>query len=182
MTLNNDTRISKGFVAALLDPRLPADVGMVGPMFDLGFPYAVADQKPDAENYVARPLYRKAPAIEGTALAMSRECWDAVDGMDLKTFGRYGWGLDLDLALRARHAGFGLYTTEMAYINHFGRKTANTHFGGRQYHWGASAAMIRGLRRTHGLPAAMGILREMGAAHKRKWYKSFPLNCTTSSR
>lgn len=52
-------------------------------------------------------------------------------------------GLDLDLALRARKSGYGLYTTEMAYINHFGRKTANTHFGGHRYHWGASAAMIR---------------------------------------
>lgn len=23
---------------------------------------------------------------------MSRDCWDAVGGMDLSTFGRYGWG------------------------------------------------------------------------------------------
>lgn len=143
MTLNNDTRVSKGFVAALLDSRLPADAGMVGPMFDVGFPFAVADEKPDAESYVPRARYRKVPAVEGTALVMSRDCWDAVGGMDLSTFGRYGWGLDLDLALRARKSGYGLYTTEMAYINHFGRKTANTHFGGHRYHWGASAAMIR---------------------------------------
>lgn len=54
MTLNNDTRVSKGFVAALLDSRLPADAGMVGPMFDVGFPFAVADEKPDAESYVPR--------------------------------------------------------------------------------------------------------------------------------
>lgn len=180
MTLNNDTRVSKGFVAALLDSRLPADAGMVGPMFDVGFPFAVADEKPDAESYVPRARYRKVPAVEGTALVMSRDCWDAVGGMDLSTFGRYGWGLDLDLALRARKSGYGLYTTEMAYINHFGRKTANTHFGGHRYHWGASAAMIRGLRRTHGWPAAMGILREMGMAHHRKWHKSFPLTCPAS--
>jgi GT2 family glycosyltransferase len=181
MTLNNDTRVSKGFVAALLDPRLPDDAGIVGPMFDLGFPYALADEKPDAADYIPRPLYRVVPAVEGTALAMSRECWNAVDGMDLATFGRYGWGLDLDLALRARKSGFGVYTTEMAYINHFGRKTANAHFGGRQYHWGSSSAMIRGLSRTHGWPAAMGILREMGAAHRRRWYKPFPLDRSTSS-
>lgn len=175
MTLNNDTRLSRGLVAALLDPRLPADVGMVGPMFNIGFPYAVAPGIPDAASYVPRPRYRVVPAIEGTALAMSRECWDAVGGMDLDTFGRYGWGLDLDLALRARKAGFGLYTTEMAYVNHFGRKTANAHFGSRKYHYGSSWEMIQGLRRNHGWPAAMGILREMGAAHRRKWYKSFPL-------
>ncbi|MXI81756.1 hypothetical protein GR254_21350 [Mycobacterium tuberculosis] len=44
----------------------------------------------------------------------------------------------------------------------------------------AWAAMIRGLRRTHGWPAAMGILREMGMAHHRKWHKSFPLTCPAS--
>jgi hypothetical protein len=37
MTLN-DTRISEGFVAALLDPRLPADAGIVAPVIDHGFP------------------------------------------------------------------------------------------------------------------------------------------------
>ncbi|OBK43409.1 hypothetical protein [Mycobacterium sp. 1081908.1] len=175
MTLNNDTRLSRGFVAALLDPRLPADVGMVGPLFNIGFPYAVIEGIPDAASYVPQPRYRVVPAIEGTALVMSRECWDAVGGMDLDTFGRYGWGLDLDLALRARKAGFGVYTTEMAYVNHFGRRTAKVHFGGLKYHWGSSRAMILGLRKTHGWFAAMGILREMGAAHHRKWYRSFPL-------
>src|ERR1700758_1190956 len=66
MTLNNDTRISKGFVAALLDRRLPADAGIVGPIIDQGFRCAVIDRKPDAANYIPRPLYRVAPAVEGT--------------------------------------------------------------------------------------------------------------------
>jgi hypothetical protein len=68
MTLNNDTRISKGFVAALLDARLPADAGIVGPVIDHGFPCAEADEKPDAANYVSRLFYRAVPAVEGTAL------------------------------------------------------------------------------------------------------------------
>ena len=77
MTLNNDTRISKGFVAALLDTRLPADAGIVGPMIDHGFRYAVADEKPDAADYSPCPLYRAVPAVEGTALMLSYECWQA---------------------------------------------------------------------------------------------------------
>lgn len=158
MTLNNDTRVSKGFVAALLDSRLPADAGMVGPMFDVGFPFAVADEKPDAESYVPRARYRKVPAVEGTALVMSRDCWDAVGGMDLSTFGRYGWGLDLDLALRARKSGYGLYTTEMAYINHFGRKTANTHFGGHRYHWGCKCGHDPGIASNAWLARRYGYL------------------------
>ena len=48
-------------------------------------------------------------------------------GLDLRTFERYGWGIDLDLAVRAREAGYGVYITEMAYINHFGHKTAKCH-------------------------------------------------------
>ena len=158
MTLNNDTRISKGFVAALLDSRLPADAGIVGPMFDHGFPSAEADQKPAAANYIPRPLYRAVPLVEGTALMLSSECWKAIGGMDLRTFGRYGWGVDFDLALRARNAGYRLYTTEMAYINHFGRKTANAYFGSWRYEWGAMFAMERAMRRVHG----------------RKWRKRFP--------
>lgn len=150
MTLNNDTRISKGFVEGLLDPRLPADAGIVGPMFDHGFPCAEDDEKPDAADYVPRPWYRSVNVVEGTALMLSRECWRDVGGMDLRTFGRYGWGVDFDLELRARKAGYGLYTTEMAYINHFGRRTANTHFGSWRYLLGANLTMELAMRKTHG--------------------------------
>jgi GT2 family glycosyltransferase len=176
MTLNNDTRISKGFVPALLDPRLPADAGIIGPMIDQGFPFAVADQKPDAADYIPQPRYRVVPAIEGTALMLSHECWQTIGGMNLHTFKRYGWGIDLDLALRARKAGYGLYTTEMAYINHFGRKTANTRFGRWRYEHAASFGMVRGLQRVHGWRATLAIVREMGIAHHRKWHKPFPLD------
>jgi len=176
MTLNNDTRISKGFVSAMMDPRLPTDAGIVGPMLDQGFPYAVADQQPEAANYTPRPQYRVVPAVEGTALMISRECWQDAGGFDLTNFKRYGWGIDLDLALRARRAGYGVYNTEMAYINHFGRKTANSHFGSWRYELGANTAMLQGLRRLHGLGAALGIMRQIGVAHSRKWHKAFPLD------
>ncbi len=176
MTLNNDTRISKGFVAGLTDPRLPADAGIVGPMFDRGFLYAAVGQRPEAANYVPRPRYRVVPAVEGTALMLSRECWQAIGGLDVETFKRYGWGPDLDLALRARRAGFGIYTTEMAYINHFGRGTATMRFGNFRYWWGGSVEMFQGLRRAHGWAATASITRELGALCRRKWRKSFPLD------
>jgi len=158
MTLNNDTRISKGFVAGLLDPRLPDDAGIVGPVCDHGYPCAEADQKPDAVDYVPRPLYRAVPAVEGVAFVLSRDCWLTIGGMDLRTFGRYGWGIDLDLVLRARDAGYGCYTTEMSYINHFGRGTAKATFGRRRYEFTAELIMKRELRKAHG----------------RNWHKRFP--------
>lgn len=158
MTLNNDTRISKGFVAALLDPRLPADAGIIGPMIDHGFPCAEANEKSDAADYLPRPVYRAVPTVEGTALVLSRECWLTIGGLDLLTFQRYGWGIDLDLALRARNAGYGLYVTEMAYINHFGHKTADATFGRQRYAAAANLAKVRGMRKLHG----------------RNWRKQFP--------
>jgi GT2 family glycosyltransferase len=179
MTLNNDTRISKGFVAGLLDPRLPADAGIVGPMIDRGFPCAEADRKPDAANYVPRSFYRAIPAVEGTALMLSHACWQSVGGIDLRTFGRYGWGIDLDLALRARGGGHGVYATEMAYINHFGRRTAKAQFGGWRYDWGGNAAMLLGLRRKHGLSATVTSVRQLGMAHDRKYRKHFALHDTS---
>jgi GT2 family glycosyltransferase len=178
MTLNNDTRISKGFVGALLDPRLPADAGIVGPMIDIGFRCAVPDQKPPAANYIPRPLYRAASAVEGTALMLSRECWQTIGGMDLRTFGRYGWGIDLDLALRARKAGYGVYTTEMAYINHFEGKTATTQFGNWRYFWGGTFAMARGLRRVHGWGTTFAMAPVLQREYGRKWRGRVPPDYT----
>lgn len=163
MTLNNDTRISRGFVAGLLDSRLPADAGIVGPVMDYGFPCAQANQKPEAAAYVPRDLYRVVPAVEGTALTLSRDCWQTIGGFDLRSFGRCGWGIDLDLALRARAAGYGVYTTEMAYINHLGRMTANLHFGRRRYELRANFGTIWGISKLHGLGTTLSIDRSLKA-------------------
>ena len=150
MTLNNDTRISRGFVDALVDRRLPENAGIIGPVIDHGFPSAEADETPRAADYLPREVYRTVPAVEGTALALSRECWQQIGGLDLHTFRRYGWGIDLDLALRARDAGFAVVATEMAYINHFGHKTAVANFGRLRYEHQANFEKVRGLRQLHG--------------------------------
>jgi GT2 family glycosyltransferase len=150
MTLNNDTRISKGFVDAVVDRRLPTDAGIVAPTIDHGFPSAESNEKPAAADYRPVQRYRSVSVIEGTALVLSRECWRSIGGLDLQTFRRHGWGVDLDLALRARDAGFGLYITEMAYINHSGHKTAVATLGRRRYEWHANFEKVRGLRRLHG--------------------------------
>lgn len=176
MTLNNDTRLSKGFVDALLDPRLPVDAGIIGPLIDQGFPCAVADQRPEAAEYIPQPRYRTVFAVEGTALALSRECWQQIGGFDLQIFGRYGWGADLDLALRAQKMGYGVYTTEMAYINHFGRRTARARFGSWRYDWGGNLAMFRGLWRLHGLKATAEMVRRLGEPPIGRWRRIFPLD------
>lgn len=166
MTLNNDTRISRGFLAALLDPRLPANAGIVGPTVDHGFPCAESSSKPVAADYRPRAFYRRVPAVEGTALMLSRDCWRHIGGFDLRSFGRCGWGADLDLALRARKAGFGVYTTEMAFINHFGRKTGDVRFGRRRYELEANFGTIWGISKLHGVGTTLAMDRALKMTHE----------------
>jgi GT2 family glycosyltransferase len=152
MTLNNDTRISKGFVAALLDPRLPEDAGIIGPVYD--DPFGFKSMQAEFDGYAAdyRPVsrYRRVSAVDGTALVLTREAWRRAGGLDLRTFGRYGWGVDMDLSFRVQQAGFGVYVTEMAFINHFGRKTAHAVYGKTRYQQVAKRRAKQGMRRLHG--------------------------------
>ena len=152
MTLNNDPRISKGFVAAFLDTRLPDDAGIIGPVYDdaVALKEMVSDYEGPAAEYTPVPRYRKMPVVDGTALVLVREAWRKTGGLDLRSFGRYGWASGLDLNLRVKQAGFGLYCTEMAFINHFGRKTAHAEFGKQRYWIGGTREMKRDMRRVHG--------------------------------
>ncbi|MCV7098956.1 glycosyltransferase family 2 protein [Mycobacterium palustre] len=159
MTLNNDTRVSKGFVGELLNPRLPDDAGIIGPLYDdpYGFTAMRADYDGPAADYIPVPRYRKLSALDGTAMVVSRKAWRRVGGFDLRLFGRYGWGADLDLSFRMRRAGFGIYATEMAFINHFGRKTAHAVFGQKRYHLCAKWRANLGMRYIYG----------------KKWFEEF---------
>lgn len=127
MTLNNDTRLSPGFVDGILDPRIPEDAGIVVPVYDdtSGHMRIVAEYRGPACDYEPKPILRKLPISDACAFMITKSAWLAVGGFDERSFGKFAWGSDADLCLRAREAGFGVYATEMAYINHFGRKTAN---------------------------------------------------------
>jgi GT2 family glycosyltransferase len=152
MTLNNDTRISRGFVSAVLDPRLPDDAGLVSPVYDdaIAFKEMVAAYDGPAAEYTPVPRYRALPAIDGTAMVITRDAWRTVGELDTRSFSRYGWGAEIDLNLRVKRAGFGLYATEMAFVNHFGRTTGNAEFGKLQYFWVAKRGARRGMRQIHG--------------------------------
>lgn len=126
MTLNNDTRLSPGFADGVLDPRIPEDAGIVVPVYDdtSGHLRIVSEYRGPAADYQAKPVLRKLPFTDGCAFMITKTAWLAVGDFDERAFGKFSWGADVDLSLRARKAGFGVYATEMAYINHFGRKSA----------------------------------------------------------
>ena len=82
MTLNNDTRISKGFVAALLDSRIPDDAGLIGPVYDdaIAFKEILSVYDGPAAEYTPVPRYRKLSVLDGTALVLTRQAWRKIGG------------------------------------------------------------------------------------------------------
>ncbi len=152
MTLNNDVRLSHGYFDGLLDDRLPSDAGAVVGLYDDAgaHPALLADYEGPAENYTPRDAYRRLPAVDGTALLLTRDAFVATGGLDERSFGRFGWGADLDLCMRLRAAGFGIYATERSFLNHFGRKTADAVAGRRRYQFFGGKEMARGLKKLYG--------------------------------
>ncbi|WP_234834759.1 glycosyltransferase family protein [Mycolicibacterium stellerae] len=152
MTLNNDTRISKGFVSAILDPQLPKDAGLITPVYDdrRANKYLEVPYEGPAAEYRPVDRYRRLPMTDGTALAIKCESWLETGGFDERSFGQFSWGADVDLSLRTLRTGRGIYATERAFINHLGRKTATSGAFGRGYHARAAWGMWRGMQTVWG--------------------------------
>ena len=136
MTLTSDTSILEGICRRPARPRAyPLMPGSLGRCSTRGCQARKLTRNPTPQTTLFDRFIGVVPAVAGTALVLSCECWQMIGGWDLRTVGCYGWAIDFDLALRARAAGYGLYTTEMAYINHFGRKTGNARFGSWRDEW-----------------------------------------------
>jgi GT2 family glycosyltransferase len=128
MTLNNDTRISSRFMTGILDTRLPEDAGVIAPTYD-----NVRIHRQQLSEYLGpaalyRPVHRcrRTAAVDGCALAITKAAWQSIGDLDVRSFGVYGWGADIDLCYRARLAGFGVYVTESSYLNHFSQITGDS--------------------------------------------------------
>lgn len=149
MTLNNDVRLSRGFVDGVLPEGLPDDVGVVAPVYDDRAHLAVlSDYAGPAEEYTPRDVYRVTPIVDGTAMAISRDAWRDVGEIDERSFGSYAWGANLDLCLRAQDAGYGVYGTETSFINHLGRRTVREMDG--KYVRRAMKSMTRAMKTLYG--------------------------------
>jgi GT2 family glycosyltransferase len=148
-TLNNDTRLSPGFFAGLLDSRLPADLGIVGPTYDGWWSAQASDFNGAAGEYDPRDFYRPVLSIDGTALMISAKAWERVGGLDERTFGRFAWGSDIDLSVRVQRAGFGAYITERSFVHHLDKVSASEAFGKHRYFLRADRDCKRAFRRLY---------------------------------
>ncbi|GAC67738.1 hypothetical protein [Gordonia soli] len=150
MTLNNDTRLSVGYFDGLLDSSLPDDRGLVAGVYDdkAAHGQMLAEYDGPAQEYTPVSKYRDVNFVDGTGLLITRDAWRSVGDLDERTFGPFAWGADLDLSLRVRDAGYGIYVTEKSFLNHFGRATAYQLAGKFRYVVGSHRHMVRGIRRA----------------------------------
>lgn len=121
--LNNDTRLSRGFVRGLVD-AVQGDVGAAAACYDdFWLHQRAVDVPAQAEAYEPRDAVRDVPFCDGTAIAISAAAVDAVGVLDTKAFPQHGYGADVDWAIRARRAGWRCVVTEAVFVHHLRRVT-----------------------------------------------------------
>ena len=115
--LNNDTRLSRGFLRGLVGAG-EGDVAIAAACYDDFWLHQRASRVPaDAEAYVPRAVTRDVPFCDGTAIAFAVEAVASVGPMDTDAFPQHGYGADVDWALRARRSGWRCVVTEQAYVH-----------------------------------------------------------------
>lgn len=150
LTLNNDTRLSRGFFAGLLDPRLPSDVGLVAPLYNGWWPMQKTTFSGPVSAYEPVDYFRRVTLVDGTAMMISADAWEKVGGLDERTFGQFAWGSDSDLSIRVTEAGFGVYATERSFVHHLDKVSAAETFGKNRYVFTAHRDCERALKRIYG--------------------------------
>jgi GT2 family glycosyltransferase len=125
--LNNDTRLSPGFFHELAAAwRSLPHVGVLAPLYDDCYPQQRSHYGGPAVRYEPVRAHRVAHFVDGTCMLIPDATLRRVGLLDDRGFGGSGWGADLDYCLRARRAGFRVYVTERAYLNHLREQTVRT--------------------------------------------------------
>lgn len=148
LLLNNDTRLSDGFVAGLVAAHA-ATGGLIAPVYDDdSVPEQQIPDGPVAADYVPQARERRVSVIDGTAFLLSAADAQTLGPLDERRFGRHGWGAMEDLCVRARRAGVPVHVTERAYVSHTRAVTARA--VNSRYATFAVAEMHYGLARKWG--------------------------------
>ena len=150
--LNNDTRLSTGFVSGLLRCWEETGAGIVGPVYDCQWLHQRLRRAVPVSRYRPRHRHHQAPFIDGTAM------FDTIGLLDAETFAPVGWGAEIDYSLRAREAGLDLMVTRLSYLNHAKSATGRVVFEGGLQEYA-----------ERGLPVAMdGLERKWGPDWRRQ--------------
>jgi GT2 family glycosyltransferase len=122
--LNNDVRLSHGFVDGLYEAWQQTDGAVIGPAYDHNWPHQRISYTGHPSDYRPGPIERLVPFIDGTCMLISRKAVDTIGFLDGKHWPDWGWGCDKDFCLRARSAGGRVFVTERSYLSHSARGTA----------------------------------------------------------
>ena len=179
VVLNNDIRLSQGFLDGLLAPFTEQDdVAVAAACYDDFWLHQRAAHIPEtAYEYRPRDVVREVPFCDGTAIAFAAATINDLGGLDTVAFPRHGYGSDIDLAIRIRDAGLRCVVTERAYVSHLRRQTMNRT---GQTAEGNRAEILGGLdaKWGDGWRAAVGLSPDSFPAHNTgsgaSWYLTPP--------
>jgi GT2 family glycosyltransferase len=128
--LNNDTRLSAGFLAGLLRCWRATGAGLVGPLYDCHWLHQRPRRTPPVDKYSPKSVHFKAPFVDGTCIFVPASTVDSIGMLDAETFAPIGWGAEIDYGLRARAARLGVRVTALSYLHHEKSVTGKTAFEG----------------------------------------------------
>ena len=178
--LNNDTRLSEGFVAGLLRSWEETGAAVLAPVYDCHWRHQRLPRPVPVGSFRPRAVTYRAPFVDGTCMFVPAATVDSLGLLDAEAFAPLGWGAEIDYCLRARAAGLTVAVTRRAYLHHERAVTAQAVFGdydayhaaayppalsGLQARWGdwerlaeveLPASQTRPLRRSDRLPSRRG--------------------------
>lgn len=149
--LNNDTRLSRGFVRGLVEAAVLTGAGVVAPFYDCHWAHQRHLTRPPVERYQPARKHYRVPFVDGTAMLVSGRAVRRVGLLDEETFAPLGWGAEIDYCLRAGAAGLPVVVTRQSYLHHIRAVTAMDVLGDyRNYAQSAVTPAVAGLERKWG--------------------------------
>jgi GT2 family glycosyltransferase len=149
--LNNDTRLSEGFVAGLLRAARETGAVVVAPTYDCFWAHQRPRREVPAARYRPRRGHHPTAFVDGTCMLVTAGTLDRIGTLDAEGFGSVGWGADLDYCFRARAAGIDVVVTARSYLNHEKSVTGRAVFGSIEgYAAAGHPALVEGLERKWG--------------------------------
>lgn len=127
--LNNDTRLSRGFLAGLMRSWQQTGADVIGPVYNCHWRHQRLEPAVPLASFRPRALTSRAPFIDGTCMFVPAATVDMLGLLDADAFAPLGWGAEIDYCLRARSAGRTVAVTQGAYLHHERAVTAQAVFG-----------------------------------------------------
>lgn len=149
--LNNDTRLSAGFLAGLHKAARRTRAALVAPVYDCYWLHQRVEGRPSPQEYVPHAVHRDAVFVDGTCMYVPASTIDDHGLLDAEAFAPLGWGAEVDYGLRLRAAGARVVVTRAAFLHHERAVTAQAIYDDYDsYLADAYPAMLDGLEAKWG--------------------------------